>query len=89
MKLGNVIASLRVRKRLDQKAMAEKLGVSVSYLSQIENNNRMPSGKLLIKISETLGLPISVLLYETLNASNIVDENNRKLFINIPLGKFQ
>ena len=80
MNLGDVIASFRRRKRIDQKSIAEKLGVSVSYLSQIENNTRIPSGKLLKQISELLAVPVSALLFEAMDESNFKDEESRQLF---------
>lgn len=80
MKLGDVIASFRRRKRIDQKTMASQLGISVSYLSQVENNSKMPSGKLLNKISELLGVPVSSLLFEAMDESNIDDPETRELF---------
>ena len=80
MEIGDVIASIRRRKRIEQKAMAEKLGISVSYLSQIERNSRIPSGKLLTKIADELDIPLSALLFETIDESEIGDDKDRKLF---------
>lgn len=80
MKLGDVIASIRRRKRIDQKKMAESLDISVSYLSQVENNSRMPSSKLLNKISEILEVPVSGLLFEAMDDSSFKDEETRDLF---------
>jgi transcriptional regulator with XRE-family HTH domain len=80
MKIGDVIASFRRRKRIDQKSMAADLSISVSYLSQIENNSRMPSGKLLNKISDILEVPVSSLLFEAMDESNFKDDDARELF---------
>ncbi|OLY91206.1 Transcriptional regulator, contains XRE-family HTH domain [Cnuella takakiae] len=80
MQLGDVIASFRRRKRIDQKGMAAQLGISVSYLSQIENSNKMPSGKLLNKISEVLGIPVTTLLFETMDKSSFNDPEIQELF---------
>lgn len=80
MKIGDVIASYRRKKRIDQKKMAEDLGKSVSYLSQIENNSRTPSGKLLIQISEYLGVPVSTLLFEVLRENDFQDSETRELY---------
>lgn len=81
MKLGDVIASIRRKKRIGQKDMAIQLGISVSYLSQIENNSRMASSKLLNKISDVLGVPVSALLFEALQPSAIADEEKRRLYL--------
>lgn len=80
MKLGDVIASFRRRKRIDQKEMAKQLGISVSYLSLIENNGKVPSGKVLNKISEVLEVPVSALLFETVDETAFKDGEMRDLF---------
>ena len=41
----------------------------------------MPSGNLLTKISEALDVPISVLLFEILDESNMKDQETRELFV--------
>jgi transcriptional regulator with XRE-family HTH domain len=80
MKVGDVIASIRRRKRIGQKELAKDLEISHTYLSQIENGAKTPSIKLLNKISEKLGLPLSALLFEALDESNFKTEHDRELF---------
>ena len=81
LQIGDVIASIRRKKRLDQKQMADELGISSSYLSQVENNTRNPSGKLLRQIADKLNIPVSVLLFEALEDSSFANEEDRQLFI--------
>lgn len=54
--------------------MAAKLNMSVSYLNQVENNVKMPSGKLLNQISELLEAPVSTMLFEVMDDYSFKDE---------------
>ena len=58
IKIGTMIASLRVKHGIQQKDFALMIKQSVSYLSQIENNNRKPSHKLLIEIVKNLEITL-------------------------------
>lgn len=42
---------------------AKELGVSKSYLSEIENNIKIPSLEMLKKISDHFDIPVSYLLF--------------------------
>lgn len=57
---------LKIKKRrkalgITQAKLAEKLGISASYLNLIENNKRAIGGKLLQRISSELGMEIGAL----------------------------
>lgn len=57
--LGDKIKSLREAKKLDQKDIAEKAGITPAYLSQIEKNIRKnPSTRVLNKIADALGVSV-------------------------------
>jgi transcriptional regulator with XRE-family HTH domain len=81
MNIGDVIASARRRKKMDQKEMARRINVSPSYLSQIESKGRKPSAKLLAQIAVVLEVPVSALLYETLEETNFLNNDDRQLFL--------
>ncbi len=44
--IGPKVRQLRLNNRMDQKAMADTLGISVSYLSQLENDDRPLTAKV-------------------------------------------
>src|SRR5882762_1466101 len=50
--LGKRIRAQRLREGLTQTAMAERLGVSTSYLNLIEHDRRPVSANLLIKLAQ-------------------------------------
>ncbi|MBO4864304.1 MAG: helix-turn-helix transcriptional regulator [Eubacterium sp.] len=48
--LGERIKSIRMSRNISQEEFAEKAGISVSYLSQIENGHKNPRATILCKI---------------------------------------
>jgi transcriptional regulator with XRE-family HTH domain len=58
---GNV-RKLRGKKKLSQKILADKIGISVSYVSMLERGQRSPPLDMLEKVAKALGVtPISLL----------------------------
>ena len=51
-RLGAKVRALRRRESLSQGQMAERLGISPSYLNLIENNHRPLPAALLIKLAQ-------------------------------------
>ncbi|MGG0078952.1 helix-turn-helix domain-containing protein [Bacillus wiedmannii] len=51
----NKIAELRKEKLMSQETLAGLVGLSRTYISEIENNKKQPNVKLAIKIAENLG----------------------------------
>ena len=63
MDLGKNIAKLRRAKNLTRKELAEKVGISVSYLSRIEEGNcPRPRAKTLSRIAYALNVTICELM---------------------------
>lgn len=60
--LGNKIRILRYRKGWSQEMLAQKLGISIFVLSQIENDEIDLFYNLIVKIGELFNVPLSVLL---------------------------
>jgi transcriptional regulator with XRE-family HTH domain len=58
---GNV-RKLRGKKKLSQKTLADKIGISVSYVSMLERGQRSPPLDMLEKVAKALSVtPISLL----------------------------
>lgn len=57
--LGRNITLLRRSRRFTQKALAEKINKSSSYLCDIEKGRTLPSLKLLYGIADVLGYDIT------------------------------
>src|SRR5579871_1811467 len=57
-RLGAKVRALRRRENLSQVQMAERLGISPSYLNLIESNRRPLPAALLIKLAQTFGIDL-------------------------------
>lgn len=57
--VGRRIRELREANRLTQAAFAERLGISTSYLNQIENNQRSVSATVLLALAEKFRIEIT------------------------------
>jgi predicted transcriptional regulator/transcriptional regulator with XRE-family HTH domain len=58
-RLGAKVRALRRRENLSQVQMAERLGISPSYLNLIEGNRRPLPATLLIKLAQSFGIDIN------------------------------
>jgi transcriptional regulator with XRE-family HTH domain len=56
------VRRLRAKRNFSQKALAEKSGVSVSYVSMLERAQRSPPLETIEKLAKALGVPPSSLL---------------------------
>ena len=56
--LGESIRDLRIIHDLQQKEFAKRIGVSRTYLCQIEQGYKRPSFPLLMQMSNSFGIPI-------------------------------
>ncbi len=57
--IGRKVRELREANKATQAVFAEKLGISTSYLNQIENNQRAVSASVLLSLVETFRIDIS------------------------------
>ena len=66
---GQALKLLRRYQGLSQSVLAKKLGVSRSYVSELESGNRTPSLDLLSRYANIFNIPISSLVFfaEALN----------------------
>ena len=54
--LGRAITVLRTEQGVERKELADRAGISYSYLAEIENGNKPPSSSVLVVLAEALGL---------------------------------
>lgn len=62
MALGERIAEKRKEKGISQETLGKNLGVTASFISQIEKGIRNPTYSLLLKISHELNVPVGFLV---------------------------
>lgn len=71
MNLGTAVKVIRKEKGMGQKELAEKCDISVNALSQIELNSSFPQKTTINKICDALGIPVSYLLFFSLDEEDI------------------
>ena len=59
--LGARVRKLREKQGLTQQGLAESAGMSVSFLSEIENDKRNPSGRVMVQLANVLGTTMDYL----------------------------
>lgn len=79
MDLGTVIKNIRKQRKQTQEEFATSCGITQTYLSQIENNNKEPNLSTLKEISSKLNIPLPVLFFLSLDENDISPEK-RKAF---------
>lgn len=60
---GQALKLLRRYQGLNQSVLAKELGVSRSYISELESGNRTPSLDLLNRYAKTFKIPVSSLVF--------------------------
>lgn len=63
--IGHTIKSIRLEKKISQRDLAGKIGISNSYLSDIEHLRAVPSLQIYVKICEALDLKFGYILENT------------------------
>lgn len=61
--LGEALRLIRVYHDMKQKDAAKLVGVSVSYLSEIEKGHKTPSLEVIEKYSDKFGIPVSSIMF--------------------------
>lgn len=90
-RLGDKIKELRVYNEMNQLQLAEKLGVSQSFVSQVERNIRIPSNKKIKLILDIFSIKSEHLSYDVIESkktklNRMIDrlsEKNIDLLLNI------
>jgi transcriptional regulator with XRE-family HTH domain len=84
MDLGSAIKLLRLQKDLKQNAFAEICDISPTYLSQIENNLKLPNISMLQVIAKNLDIPLPILFFLSIDEKDIVLEKRKAFEIIAP-----
>ncbi|HUB06888.1 MAG TPA: helix-turn-helix transcriptional regulator [Myxococcales bacterium] len=58
-RLGVRIRRLRRRRAMSQEELAERAGISVSFLSMLERGRRLPHLETVVKLADVLGVTLS------------------------------
>ena len=78
MNIGQLIRRSRKKQKLTLKTMAEKAGISESFLSQVENNVNSPSVDTLQKICGSIGISTGDLITQAENQERLITVRRSK-----------
>ncbi|MBH7884817.1 helix-turn-helix transcriptional regulator [Clostridioides difficile] len=73
--IGQRIKIARIKKKLTQEVLSEKINVSPQHVSNIETGNSSVSLPTFVAIANTLGVSVDELLCDTILSSKAVFEN--------------
>lgn len=80
MKVGTVIQDIRRKRNLSQGDLAKKIGISQTYLSQVEGDKKTPSMDLLKQVSDILEIPVYYLLFKGLEIDKDISSDKREAY---------
>ena len=69
--MGDRIKETRKKRGLTQESLAEKLDISIEYVSQIERGMKIPSMQMFIRLVEVLDVSADYLLRDTVSTRNL------------------
>ena len=73
--MGDRIREARKMRSLTQEQLAEKLDVTVAYISGIERNLKLPSMLLFIKLLEVLNVSADYILRDMVSTRNLYGDD--------------
>jgi transcriptional regulator with XRE-family HTH domain len=79
MNLGNTIQDIRKHKGYTQGKFALECGITQTYLSQIENNQKEPNLSVLKTIADKLLVPLPILFFLSITEED-VQPGKREIF---------
>lgn len=79
--LNEALRLVRVFHRLNQSQLAKQMGISRSYLSEIESGKKIPTLNILTQYSEIFGLPTSSILLFSENLENNSVAEKTRIFV--------
>ena len=75
--LAEALRLLRVFSDMKQKELADKLGLSNSHISEMENDNRTPSLEVLEKYADFFKIPVSSIMFFSEELPSVIGEGGR------------
>lgn len=87
MNIGKALKLVRSAKDLSLENVAERSGISVSYLSRIERDERQATMPLVAKIAEALAVPVAIVVFLGSDAGELkgLDKNTERRFSELAL----
>lgn len=71
MNIGNALLKARKDNGLRQNVVAERTGLSQTYLSQIETGSKVPSVEVIEKLAKEYNMPFAIMMWNTLTEKDV------------------
>lgn len=82
MDISKSLVELRKKVGMKQIVAAKKIGISQTYLSQIEGGSKEPSTEVIKKICGVYNIPVSVVYYMAMTVDD-VQKSKKPLFLQL------
>ena len=88
MNIGKTLKLCRTAKELSLDTVAERAGISTSYLSRLENDKREPTLSLVNRVAEALEVPVPVIIFLASDDNDLkhMDKKMEQRFSELALG---
>lgn len=73
---GKILREFRIKNGFTQEELSEKLGISLKYISRIENGNNGIKTQTLIKYMNILGIMPNIIYRDFISNETIIDDIN-------------
>ena len=77
--IGKAIRIMRTQKGLSQKELAERAGVTPSFVSLVEGSRRSASLKVIDQLASAMGTSVEVLLWEAVELPPNLNDADRRM----------
>lgn len=78
---GAAIKRIRLELGIKQTDIAEKTGISTSYLSLVENGKAVPSLSVLKQVAEAMKIPYEIIAWEAIDPPDNLKQEQRQVFL--------
>ena len=87
-KFGKVLREFRIKKGLTQEQLSEKLGISLKYISRIENGNNGIKTQTLLKYINILGFSPNIIYKDFIENEDLKNDIElTEMICSLPKGK--
>jgi len=77
--VGKTIKKFRIDRGLSQKQLADRAGLTASFMSLVENDRRTPSINAIRQIADALHVAEEVILWDAIDVPRDLSEKDRRL----------
>ena len=77
MNIGAAIRKSRIRQGMTQQELCKRMGLTQSFMSQIESGKRETTTKQLKKVALILDTPLELIMFMSMDRDQVIPENRK------------